>query len=215
MSALLFPAMPARLILLNGASSSGKTSILRALQARLSEPYLEAGIDKFLWMLPKRYLNRPLWYEVITTHHPPEGELFFTSGEIGDRLIYGMHRAVAALLVTGNNVLMDHVLIEPHWLTDCIEQLAQFDPLFVCVRCPLNVLEQREQDRQDRTLGQARAHHAVVHGHNLYDLEVDTALNTPEACAEQIGRRLESDLPFTAFKYLQGRRVLGDDLSTR
>jgi len=49
-----------KIIFLNGASSSGKTSILMALQEMLEEPYLNAGIDKFIWMLPKRYLDPPL-----------------------------------------------------------------------------------------------------------------------------------------------------------
>jgi chloramphenicol 3-O phosphotransferase len=39
-----------KVIILNGASSSGKTSILTKLQTLLDEPYLNAGIDKFIWM---------------------------------------------------------------------------------------------------------------------------------------------------------------------
>ena len=41
-----------KIILINGASSAGKTSIVRALQPILDEAYLEAGLDKFLFMLP-------------------------------------------------------------------------------------------------------------------------------------------------------------------
>jgi chloramphenicol 3-O-phosphotransferase len=39
---------PGMIILLNGASSSGKTSILKDLQDILEEPYVDAGLDKFL-----------------------------------------------------------------------------------------------------------------------------------------------------------------------
>jgi chloramphenicol 3-O-phosphotransferase len=53
------------IIILNGTSSSGKTSIVKALQNVLDEPYREAGIDKFIWMLPHRYIDRPLWDEVL------------------------------------------------------------------------------------------------------------------------------------------------------
>jgi len=45
------------IIILNGTSSSGKTSIVNALQNILEEPYLEAGIDKFIWMLPEHYFD--------------------------------------------------------------------------------------------------------------------------------------------------------------
>ena len=48
------------ILLLNGTSSSGKTSLVKALQTLLPEPFLDAGLDRFLWMLPKRYLDRPL-----------------------------------------------------------------------------------------------------------------------------------------------------------
>jgi len=201
---------PAQLIILNGASSAGKSSILHALQNSLPDPYLEAGIDKFLWMLPERYLNRPLWYDVIATHHLPDRDLYFTSKPLGDKLIFGMHRAIAALVQAGNNVLVDHVLIERRWLNDCVEQLAGFAPLFVGVRCQLELLERRERDRKDRTLGQARAHEAVVHQHGLYDLEVDTSLNSPEACAAQILAYLDSGVLPTAFARLGEDRSRGN-----
>ena len=72
------------------------------------------------------------------------------------------------------------------------------------VRGPLDVLEQREQQRQDRTLGQARAQFDLVHAHGVYDLEVDTSLASPEQCAQQVIERLQSDLPPLAFRTLAG-----------
>jgi chloramphenicol 3-O-phosphotransferase len=59
------PPLPGTVIILNGTSSSGKSSILRALQDLIEVPLLDAGLDRFLWMLPRRYLNRPLWDEVL------------------------------------------------------------------------------------------------------------------------------------------------------
>ncbi len=82
------------IVILNGTSSSGKSSIVRALQGIFEEPYLEAGLDKFLWMLPKRYLNRPLWDEVLG--------LADRAGPVGHRLVSGMHQAIAALSRAGN-----------------------------------------------------------------------------------------------------------------
>jgi chloramphenicol 3-O-phosphotransferase len=71
------------IIILNGTLSSGKTSIVKALQNVLDEPYLEAGIDKFIWMLPHRYLDRPLWDEVLG--------LVVKAGPVGRTLMSGMH----------------------------------------------------------------------------------------------------------------------------
>ena len=39
---------PSQIILLNGASSAGKTSIRQALQGMLDAPYLSLGIDQFI-----------------------------------------------------------------------------------------------------------------------------------------------------------------------
>ena len=57
--------MNGTIIILNGTSSAGKTSLVLALQKILPEPFLDSGIDKFIWMLPERYLDQPLWDEVL------------------------------------------------------------------------------------------------------------------------------------------------------
>jgi chloramphenicol 3-O phosphotransferase len=56
---------PGTIIFLNGTSSSGKTSLLKAIQNSFEEPLLDVGLDKFIWMLPERYLEQPLWNDVL------------------------------------------------------------------------------------------------------------------------------------------------------
>jgi chloramphenicol 3-O phosphotransferase len=188
---------PGTIILLNGASSSGKTSIVAALQDMLDAPFLDAGIDKFIWMLPRRYLNRPLWDEVLG--------LATQAGPVGQMLFSGMHHAIAALARAGNPVIADHVLVEPAWVAECAALFADLPALFVGVHCPLPVLEEREATRRDRTLGQARAQFHWVHAHALYDLEIDTSLADAAACAAQIKQRLIDGPPPTAFRRLAAR----------
>ncbi len=188
------PPTYGKIILLNGTSSSGKTCLLRALQDSLPEPYLEAGIDKFIWMLPERYLERPLWDEILG--------LATTAGQAGHTLMAGMHQAIAALSRTGNNVLADHVLVEPGWVQECAALFHDLPAYLIGVRCPLEVLIQRERSRKNRTLGQAEAQYALAHAHGLYDLEVDTSLSSPEECAAQIRTRLADPRPPEAFRRL-------------
>ncbi len=185
---------PGKIIILNGASSSGKTSIVRALQALLDEPFLDAGIDKFIWMLPKRYLERPLWDEVLG--------LATEGGLVGQRLMSGMHQSIAALSRAGNNVVADHVLVERRWVDECAALFSDLPALFVGIYCPLDVLESREVARKDRTLGQAKAQFPLVHAHGIYDLVVDTSQASAEACAMGIKQRLENGDPPHAFKRL-------------
>ena len=179
------------IIILNGTLSSGKTSIVKALQNVLDEPYLEAGIDKFIWMLPQRYLDRPLWDEVLG--------LVVKAGPVGRTLMSGMHHAIAALSRTGNNVIAEHVLVEPQWVQECVRLFEGLPAFFIGVCCPLEVLEQREKERHDRTFGQARAQFDLVHVHGGYDLEVDTSIFSPEECALQIKRQLQGGEPPSAF----------------
>lgn len=176
------------IILLNGASSSGKTTLVRAWQQAMATPYLDAGLDRFLWMLPGRYLKQPLWDDVLG--------LATEAGETGHRLVHGMHRAIAALSRAGNYVVADHVLVEPEWVTDCANVLADLPAWLIGVRCPLPVLVERERSRGDRTLGQAAAQHERVHAHGVYDFEVDTSLMSPEECADAIIRQIKVTPPF-------------------
>jgi chloramphenicol 3-O phosphotransferase len=116
----------------------------------------------------------------------------------------GMHHAIAALAGAGNHVVADHVLVDRRWVDECARLFCDLPAYLIGVRCPLAVLEQREQQRQDRTLGQARAQYDLVHAHGVYDLEVDTSLAGPEACAQQVIERLRAGPP-QAFRTLAGR----------
>ena len=185
-----------KIILLNGTSSSGKTSIIKALQNILKDPYLDAGIDRFIWMLPQRYLDRPLWDDVLGLATEP--------GAVGNHLMSGMHHCITALSRAGNNVVADHVLVSDVWLEECARLFRELPAFFVGVRCPLAILERREVARKDRTLGQARAQFHLVHAHGIYDLEVDTAQLSAHECARQIKRRIEGGGPPDAFKRLLG-----------
>jgi chloramphenicol 3-O phosphotransferase len=118
-------------------------------------------------------------------------------------LMSGMHRAIHALVCAGNNVLADHVLLEPVWVHECAELFADLPAWFVGIRCPLDVLEARERARSDRTVGQARAQFDAVHAHGVYDIELDTSALSPMDCAMRIrGQVLEGPVP-DAFKRLR------------
>jgi len=181
------------ILFLNGTSSSGKTSILKILQDKLPEPYLDMGIDRFIWMMPKRYLDRPLWDDVL-------GEADH-AGAAGRILFSGMHHAIAAAARAGNNIIADHVFVEEDWVKECAQLFADMPAYIIGLQCPLEILEQRERERNDRTLGQARTQFDVIHKYSIYDLEVDTSLFNPEECAQQIIERLQS--PPVAFKKLR------------
>jgi chloramphenicol 3-O phosphotransferase len=179
-----------RIVVLNGTSSSGKSTLASALQAALPDPALVIGLDTFVFALPGRYLDQPLWSEVfryVRDGGATDGPFRIETGPLGHALISGMHRSVAALAGAGLDVIVDHVILEPAWVEECRRLWAGLEWRLVAVRCPLAVVEQRERDRRDRTLGQAAAQYAVVHAHGAtYDVEVDTSVLSPDVAAARI-----------------------------
>ena len=183
-----------RIILINGTSSSGKTTIVKGLQSTLPDLWLEMGIDRFAYALPGRVLGQPTWPQLFRYVRPdgePDGPFTIETTALGQRFISGMHATAAALAEAGLNVIVDHVLLEQAWLDDCSRRWAGFAVLVVGVRCPLDVVLQRERERQDRTLGQAEAQFAVVHRWaDRYDVEVDTSVLTPDEAVARIASAL-------------------------
>ncbi|CAA9264948.1 MAG: hypothetical protein AVDCRST_MAG41-2595 [uncultured Corynebacteriales bacterium] len=173
------------IVLLNGTSSAGKTSLAKALQRRWPGPLLAIGIDTVVFALPGRWLDPPGWHEVFVYTGSGDG-LRITPGPLGDRLAAGLHRSVAALAGEGFDVVVDHVLLSAGWVADAAAAWAGHPVLSVGVRCPLAEVVRREATRGDRTLGQARAQFVPVHAHAGYDLEVDTSTGDPDACADLV-----------------------------
>lgn len=169
---------PGEIIILNGTSSSGKSTILKEIQKISPTPVLEIGLDKLIWMLPGRYLSQPYWDEVMGRAN--------SAGTVGNQLVFTMHRMIAAASRAGFSVAADHVLIEPGWTHDCATVLAGLPAWLIGIYCPLAVLQDREKQRHDRTLGQAALQYAAVHAHGVYDLKLDTSVESPQRAAEKI-----------------------------
>ena len=151
---------PGKIILVHGASSSGKTTLCRTLQARLDEPFWHYSIDHFrgTGVLPMERIDR--------------GD--FDWCEMREAFFEGFHRCLPALAAAGNNLLVEHIVETRAWMSRLVSLLAGCDVFFVGLRCPLAELEARERQRGDRRPGEARQDHAVVHTFATYDVEVDS-----------------------------------------
>jgi chloramphenicol 3-O phosphotransferase len=63
-------------VIVNGGSSSGKTSIVRHVQDMLTEPWLAMGIDDFVDSLPAALQQSPEGFDVNTDGAVQIGEVF-------------------------------------------------------------------------------------------------------------------------------------------
>lgn len=201
-------------ILLNGTSSSGKSTIAQALQELMDEPYLHSGIDHFLERFPNRIIEygdgiNPARVEGWLAVFRGDTVVEVRIGPLGYQILGGMYRAIAALAHAGINVIVDDVIYDGHVLQLAVEALHTSNVFFVGVRCPLDVAELREQERGNRARGGARAFYELVHRHAVYDLEVDSAALTPGACALRIKQGFEATPSPGAIRQLWERFTVG------
>lgn len=150
--------MTGKIILLNGASSSGKSTLARDLQAKLEEPFWHFSIDHLIaaHVLPKERING--------------GE--FPWRDLRPHFFEGFHRCLPALATAGNNLIVEHIVETEAWMQRLLRLLHSLDVFFVGVHCPLPELERRELERGDRRIGEARADFEITHTFGTYDFEV-------------------------------------------
>ncbi len=173
-----------QVIVLNGGSSSGKSGIVRCLQAELPEPWLAAAIDTFVDALP------------ASLRSAGEGIEFAEDGGVAvgpefRRLEAAWREGVAAMVRAGAKVVVDDVFLGgPASQEPWQKALAGLNVLWVGVRCEGAVAEAREIARGDRPRGMAAAQAETVHRGVTYDLEVDTTHAESLTCARTIAARL-------------------------
>jgi chloramphenicol 3-O phosphotransferase len=164
---------PGKVILLHGASSSGKSTLARALQARIELPFLHYSIDSLRdsGVLPLARVS--------------QGDFVWT--DLRAPFFDGFHRSVAAFAEAGNNIILEHILDTPGWLEQLASLLAACDVFFVGIHCSVEELRRRELARGDRAKGSAEADYNLVHKGMRYDLE----LSSEDDLNDNVARLLE------------------------
>jgi len=180
----------AQIILLNGVGSSGKSSIAKQFQKIAGKPFLHVQMDDFCAMLPEALQDHSdgFAFEEISENGKPL--VVIKTGAVGERAMRGMRHAIAAMAAQGNNLIVDDVMLENE-REEYAALLSGFETFFVGVFAPLDVLEARERQRGDRTIGLARWQYDRVHKDMKYDLEVDTGSLTPMECADIIKQKFQ------------------------
>jgi len=161
--------MQGNVIVLNGTSSSGKTTLARELQSQCSEVYLRCALDAFWDMTP---------------HGIPAGSNNFPQMKLA------LAKSVRALSETGHNVIVDIVFCGQKTYLELTKELAALNVIIVKVECALTELETREVARGDRDIGLAKLQYDTIHEGVIYDISVNTLVNSPEQCAHQIIKSL-------------------------
>gem|GEM_PF-130090 len=160
-----------QVILLNGLSSSGKSTLAKALQVlikeRKAEDYEVVSIDDFM--------------ETDPTETIYEDDVYAVSGDLCERVL--------EILRTGSGVIIDHVITSERIFRQLKEMLSAYPLRMVHITCSLEILKQREQAQGDRYSGSAEASAAYLFPQTGYDLTVDTGTKPLRENAEFILER--------------------------
>ena len=183
-----------QVIVLNGTSSAGKTTLARALQALAQDPIQLISFDQFRDGLPARYrgLNSPAGtagaqgLNVVAQHLNGSLKTLIQLGEYGEDVVAGMHQAVATIAATGQHIVVDHFVNSTAVANNLTSTLGKFKPLCVAVHCELEELERREANRPGRFPGTAEGQREAVYSCMDYDLAVDTTHTPAVVVAREI-----------------------------
>lgn len=188
-----------QVVMLVGTSSAGKSTTATTLQACLPEHHLLLGLDVFFRMVDPRWgghgahTQDGFRYDPSRVDDTGEAVSTISYGPTGRRILNGTHRAVAAMARSGNNVIVEEMLLDASVLTDWAEALDGLRVYLVHVHAPVEVLVTRERHREQHP-GLARGH-LLVNTLDEYGVAVDTSINTPEVCAATIAAAIASRAP--------------------
>jgi len=126
------------IILINGESSSGKSTLARALQNSIALPFWHISID---------HLRD---HGVLPSARIKTGEFDWRS--MRDAFFVGFERSLLAYVSAGNNLIVEHIMESEAWARRLADTLQGQDVFFVGVRCDLVELERRERARGDRRI---------------------------------------------------------------
>ncbi|WP_053367873.1 chloramphenicol phosphotransferase CPT family protein [Bacillus sp. FJAT-27245] len=173
-----------KIIFLNGASSSGKTSLANELVSILEEPYIYLSADQ---------IGEFLESFISEGYNPYDEKMIKAFYMIRPSMMALFHHFIKFLAMIEKNVIVDHIVLLPAWLKEFCELLSDYSVYFIGVHCSLEELERRELARGNRKIGSAKAQLEQVHKHIIYDYEVDTSNASSRECALMIKEYLNNE----------------------
>ncbi|MDR6723623.1 adenylylsulfate kinase/chloramphenicol 3-O phosphotransferase [Paenibacillus amylolyticus] len=160
-----------KIIFLNGVTSSGKTSIVEAMQSYTEPFFYVVANDLFENTIGDKHLQTDYWKYL-------------------SEAIMMMYHTAKLFSDHGKHVLIDGILVErpelqPHY--EQVQEIFAGYPLdIVEVHCPLELCRKRNIERGDRGEKQSDEQHKIMAKNIHYSYSIDTSLNTPEECADKI-----------------------------
>lgn len=179
------------IIFFNGCSSSGKSTLIKALQFKAEKPWLSVGIDSFWAMMPGNYImygphsHEGFYYVPGKDGQGPTMEV--RNGDFGVKVMHTIPQVINTMAENKLDLLIDEVVLEEDLLRGYVNYLAHHKVYFIWVHCDLKTLEEREILRGNRGQGLARMQMKIVPTLDWpYDFTVDTTSASPFDSVRQV-----------------------------
>jgi chloramphenicol 3-O phosphotransferase len=189
------------IIVVNGTSSSGKTSIIQCLQETLTDTWLAFGVDTLISGLPIPLLaiddDAQIAIRAPRTRYREGGMTLHADGRISvgpefRRLETAFNEGLAAMVRAGVRLILEEVFLEGSGSQERLRAIFHdARVVWIGVTCEPAVAMERERLRGDRVVGMVAAQLAEVHEGVSYDFVVDSDARSPRDCANDIAQYLE------------------------
>jgi chloramphenicol 3-O phosphotransferase len=165
-----------RIVFLNGAPSTGKSTLARAVHASLPGPVFYQSLDEF-----RSSIRPEFWI------HGRVPGLF-------ERVVDTYVACLREVAAHGLDVVAESLIL-PADLPRYAELFGSFDVRMIGITCPLAEIRRREAERTDRYNGflepDVPTYEAV--NSNVYDLLIDTSTEPTQTSLQRILDHLESN----------------------
>jgi len=168
--------MPKGMVLyLNGVTSTGKTTLAKAIQEKANVNFYTFSHDTFQQMISPKFLSENYWKY------------------LSEAIVQAYHTA-KLMSDNGINVIYDGMILDTDELKPHYQKIISIfndSPLrLIEVSCPLEICKQRNTERGDRWENQSYEQSKIMAKGISYDMSVDTSVHSPEESAEIVVRNI-------------------------
>ena len=159
-----------KIIILNGVSSSGKTTLAKIIQDRSSIPLYRLDIDDFILMSPDKFND-------------------YENGDFSVQYAFAskFFNAVKLYSDLGFDLIVTYMFFKNSETLQEFRVLLKDYPVFVInISCSVEVLQRREFKRRNRKIGSAEEQLNLLETDFENSLTVDNSEETNDACANKI-----------------------------
>ncbi|MBN2834562.1 MAG: AAA family ATPase [Candidatus Delongbacteria bacterium] len=157
--------LKSKIIVLNGVSSSGKTTIGKILQNQMNEVYFLLGFDTVFELIPEKSREDIKYLDLALTN---------------------LNKLICNFANDGINLIIDHLIVREKEIKELISYIEKFEVYFIKVDCKKEIRNKREAMRDDRFIGLSDLQEKKIDMFVDYDLRIDTTYLSPEENAKNI-----------------------------